>query len=254
MPCQPTLPMLWIANLQRINEGASHLLALLSPAEKARRLRFRYAADQQRFMVGRALTRLAIASQLSCLPQEIGIVITTSGKPELDPNPATLTFSISHSGDLVVLALVAEGTVGVDVERIAPEVAPDLMMPLVCSLLESNGINSLPSHKQQVERFLSLWTLKEAYLKATGVGLATDPREVVFEFDAQGQPALLEPPEGTRCGQFRDRWRFIVMPDYGQYVLALAVHNTSGHVDSALTPLWGDADTLLASAGGISER
>ncbi|QRX82721.1 4'-phosphopantetheinyl transferase superfamily protein [Glaciimonas sp. PAMC28666] len=249
----PTFPVLWIANLRRINEGASHLLALLSPAEKARRLRFRHAADQQRFMVGRALTRLAIASQLSCAAQEISIVITTSGKPKLDPNPASLAFSIAHSGDLVVLALVAEGTVGVDVEQVTSEVAPDLMMPMVCSRLESDGVKSLPSHRQQVKRLLSLWTLKEAYLKATGTGLATDPREVVFGFDAQGQPALLGPPRGELCCQFTDRWGFIVMPDYGEYVLALAVHHRSGHVVSSLSPVWGDADTLFASARGHQE-
>ncbi|KAF3998028.1 4'-phosphopantetheinyl transferase family protein [Glaciimonas immobilis] len=248
MPCLPTFPVIWIANLQHIDENARHLLALLTPAEKARRLCFRQVADQKRFMVGRALTRLAISSQLRCPAQEVNIVLTRNGKPKLDPNLTTLTFSIAHSGDLVVVALLARGAVGVDVERFAPEVVPEVLIPMVCSLLEAKEIRSLPTHKQRVKRLLSLWTLKEAYLKAIGVGLTTDPRKVTFNLDAQLQPTLLAPPEGDLPDQFAHGWKFIVMPDYGEYVLALAVQNMHRDAGSTLTPCWHDAGILLASA------
>lgn len=247
----PTNPILWIANLQHINDGAIHLLALLSPAEKARRLHFRQAADRQRFMVGRALTRLAIASQLSCLAQEIIIITTSFGKPKLNLNPTSLSFSIAHSGDLVVLALMSGGAVGVDIERVVPEVVPEILMPMICSPLESNGIKSLPCHQQQVKQLLALWTLKEAYLKAIGVGLTTDPRKVAFNLDAQLHPRLRAQPAGNSPNQSADRWKFIVMPDYGDYVLALAVQNMHAQADSSLTPIWHNADNLLACATDV---
>jgi 4'-phosphopantetheinyl transferase len=230
----------WIASLERAGARSDQLACLLTREEAERRGAFLHDIDRRRFTLGRALARLAAAPALRCNPHEVAIALEASGRPRLAQRNAP-SLSIAHGGDLVVVALAATDDVGVDVEPLARTPAIDTLAPLVCSAAEAQALRALDPDAQ-ARRFLSLWTLKEACLKATGAGLSGDPRDIEFDFDADAQPLALRVPAASEGEPVR-HWTFTLRPDCAGHVLAVAVR---GAAPAATTPVFTDAGALLA--------
>jgi phosphopantetheinyl transferase len=107
-----------------------------------------------------------------------GLIEGPHGKPAF-ADPAAPEFNISHSGDWVV-GISGRGPLGIDVEVVRPEteVLDDILCPA-----ELRDIQSIPASRR-VRRFVQLWTLKEARLKAQGLGLvAGAPERLSFRLD-----------------------------------------------------------------------
>ncbi len=94
------------------------------------------------------------------------------GKPFLSGanSLSGLCFNLSHSANLVVYAIARERNLGIDVEHVRHDSAGDDIALRYFSALEVNDLKTLPPGKK-VEGFFNCWTRKEAYLKATGMGL-----------------------------------------------------------------------------------
>ena len=95
--------------------------ASLSSAEASRAARFRLGADRKRFIVGRGLVRALIGAELGMKPAEVPIALNPAGRPVVQPDEpgghaARVQFSVSHSGEWVLVALSRMHLVGVDVE------------------------------------------------------------------------------------------------------------------------------------------
>lgn len=135
--------------------------------EHTRRYRGREAAE--RYVLTRSLTRAVLARRLGAVPRELPVTRTASGKPIA----AQLHFNVSHSGDLILLAVCDAHAVGVDVERKrdVPRVRALAQRWLSESeraeLRRREVAGAAPS-----DAFLRVWSLKEARLKALGVGIA----------------------------------------------------------------------------------
>ncbi len=87
--------------------------------------------------------------------------------------------SLSHSGGWIAAATTRSGRVGVDIEAARP-VSPALARRCLADS-ELAWWEEAPVGRARTLRFLRLWTAKEAYLKATGAGLSTDPRDVPID-------------------------------------------------------------------------
>lgn len=95
--------------------GASE--EMLDGEERERAQRFRFAADRRRFVVAHGLARRVLASYLGTSARRLRFARAAHGKPYLADVPENvLGFNLSHSGELVLLA-VRRGSVGVDVQR-----------------------------------------------------------------------------------------------------------------------------------------
>ena len=135
----------------------------LTTADDRRRFAASTSARRRaEYLAGRALLRHALAQYTGEDASSFQIEVSPAGKPECTFGPA---ISVSHSGDIVVCA-VAEGTVGVDVEaghaRETEEIAARYFTPAEARWIAGDSAT----------RFRMLWVLKEAYLKAVGVGIA----------------------------------------------------------------------------------
>src|SRR5690606_12276124 len=86
-------------------------------AELARADRFVHESDRARLILGRGLTRRAVSALTGMRPRDVRFTRSGEGKPVVHPGPA---FNISHSGDVVLVALAAAGRLGVDVEQVRP--------------------------------------------------------------------------------------------------------------------------------------
>lgn len=146
------------------------LVGLLDPHERTRLRALRRPADQGRYLAAHALARLVLGVRLDVQPAALRFDRTCRcgqqhGKPRL-ADEAVPAFSLTHSGDLVGLA-VADGAVGLDVEHVRPLSDLAGMAAQVCSAVE---LARSPS--ASTAAFLTIWTRKEALLKATGEGLS----------------------------------------------------------------------------------
>ena len=211
--------------LDRLVPGADpeRLEALLTPEERKRRDRFRRAEDQDRFRLGRALSRTVLARRLGRPPASIGLEVGPVGRPTVADAPDGPWFSISHSGDLVVLAVAPTPEVGVDVEREDRALDVPRLAAKVCTPAE-RAVLAASSAADLTHRFCAMWTLKEAYAKATGLGLELDPAHLGFNPDLPGlveQLGGLPPAEAAA-------WRFRLWRPVPGYSLALAFKPPAG--------------------------
>jgi 4'-phosphopantetheinyl transferase len=156
-------------------DAAPALVELLDRTERARLARFRRPADAARYLAAHALTRLVLADSVGRAAAELAFDRTCRcgeqhGKPTLPGGPG---FSFTHAGDLVGLA-VHDGPVGLDVEQVRPLHDLAAMAAHACSPAESVADEAA---------FFTLWTRKEALLKATGEGLATPMSSITLDAD-----------------------------------------------------------------------
>lgn len=160
-----------------IADGAPHLDALLSPAERARWQAYVQADDRLRFLTGAAVLRRAAAGCLSIAADRLRVdrrcrrCGAQHGKPRLPDHPE-LDVSVAHSGEHVVVALARGPQIGVDVEQISDVDVDDLAGTAFASH-EAAELAALPAG-ERVTAFFRLWTRKESIVKALGVGITDD--------------------------------------------------------------------------------
>ncbi len=211
----------WAARLDQDAESLAMLGASLCPEERARAERFRFPQHRNRFIAGRGLLRNILAAYLDVTPSELQFSYGPFGKPDLNGKSATggLHFNLAHCEDLAVFALTRSGPIGVDVERVRPlEDAEDLVNRFF-SPAESAAFHALAAEVKPAA-FFNLWTRKEAWLKATGEGIAQSLNKVEVSF-IPGEPArLLRLP--AELGKVNS-WSIVELTPAADYTAALAL-------------------------------
>lgn len=144
------------------------LANLLTIPERARADRYRFSEDRRRSIVARAATRRFIGRYLGIDPSALIIDEEEFGKPVL--RGREIEFNASHSGDLVALAFAKETAVGVDVER--RRTLTDTLA-LARRYFSAEEVANVESADDAGHAFFSIWTAKEAIVKASGKGIAT---------------------------------------------------------------------------------
>jgi 4'-phosphopantetheinyl transferase len=167
------------------------LLSWLSDDERERHARFRFQDDREAYLVAHALTRRALGQVAGVAPSALSFQAGEHGRPEIaGPSCAlALRFNLSHTRGLVACGVACGHDIGVDVERIDREVALLGVARHVFSERENAGLSSLSGSVQRL-RFFELWTLKEAYVKAIGKGLAAPLKSISFLPEASDPVAV----------------------------------------------------------------
>jgi 4'-phosphopantetheinyl transferase len=131
---------------------------------------------QRESLVGELLCRAAISQAAGIAPRAIRFERSKFGKPKLAaPAEARgIQFNLSHTRDLLACAVSAESEVGVDVEWIDPAIEIEAIGRHFLHEFDRQQLASVPVDRR-IECFHQIWVLKEAYLKAHGVGLSRDP-------------------------------------------------------------------------------
>lgn len=151
-----------------------HYQSLLSAEELARYERRRSQEERRRFLITRATVRTVLSTYRPALaPAHWRFSSNAHGRPAaiFDDHTAPLVFNISHATGMVLLAIARRGELGVDVEDTWRECQVSELAERFFSRAEAEELLQLPASGQR-ERFFDLWTMKEAYIKACGLGLA----------------------------------------------------------------------------------
>jgi len=163
---------LWRAELDLDPAQLSAFSSTLSPDEADRSRRFHRDSDRHRFVAGRGWLRRILGNRLGVDPAVLRFAYDTNGKPRLaGAANQWLRFNMSHSEALALYAVCTEREVGVDVERVSVDVDVEALAHRFFSAVERAELAALPVNDRR-QAFFDRWTRKEAYLKATGVGLS----------------------------------------------------------------------------------
>ena len=174
---------LWLVNIEISSQEIAHLTNTLSPDEMARADRFKFKEHRNRFIAARGYLRQILSNYLP-KPSDSRIVPTFEysdrGKPNL-PN-SNLQFNVSHSRDIALYGFTNHNLIGIDLEYLRSNVECAKIAKRFFNERESQIINNLSKDKQ-AQAFFHFWTIKEAYLKATGEGLGGGLETVEIEFN-----------------------------------------------------------------------
>jgi len=156
-----------------IEIGVSHdvidaLAELLTDDERARANRYRFDDDRRRSIVARAATRLLLGRYLDADARALAIVEEEHGKPVL--LDGAMEFNASHSGNLVALAFAKDTAVGIDIER---RRRLHDVLALAQRYFSNDELALVRSSSDPDDAFFTIWTAKEAIVKASGKGIAT---------------------------------------------------------------------------------
>ena len=162
--------------LLRVSEHAADAARerpMLSDEERSRAEAFLRSVDRDRYLVAHTALRRELAERLGTSPAEVPLTRADCplcggphGRPSVPGDP--LHFSLSHAGDLVLLAFAGR-PVGVDVEQ-EPEVSVVGNIASALHPREHAELTAAPE-RERPAAFARCWTRKEAYLKGTGTGL-----------------------------------------------------------------------------------
>jgi len=181
----------WLARLDPTVAAIAQCRTLLSEDERTRADRFHFERDRTAYTMARAALKTLLGKYLGLSTAEIQFQYTAHGKPYLAPaaNSLGISFNISHSYGLALLAFAIGRKVGVDVERIRPDFGT---LEIARRFFSSREIESLLAQppEQQADCFFNCWTRKEAYIKAIGEGLSC-PLHLFDVTLAMDEPARL---------------------------------------------------------------
>lgn len=162
---------IWQINLDLASDRFEELRLTLSADELERGHRYYRQRDRNHFICCRGILRTILGHYLDKLPQSLEFGYSNKGKPFLLNNDSlALEFNVSHSQDLALIAITLNYPIGIDLEYIRPINIHQLAARFFTAR-EYNNLCLLPEAEQNLG-FFQLWTYKEAYLKATGMGLS----------------------------------------------------------------------------------
>ena len=193
---QPTLEEgqvhIWRASLDLPTVVIDQLATFLSPDEIERANKFRFAQHKRRFIAARGILRELLSNYLQISPNDLKFKYGDRGKPELTgcKQDTPLKFNLSHSGEYVLYGFTYHHSIGVDLEHIREMPDAVKIAQRFFSDREYRLINSVED-TQKSAVFFKLWTAKEAYLKAIGIGLSGSLANVDITFDCVQSPRLL---------------------------------------------------------------
>ena len=204
----------------------------LSEVETERMVRFHQAKHQHAFLVCHALKRAALADVLGLNPAELDFGVGSYGRPYLlghsrskvdlqvqgeQQGLINLQFNLSHTDGMVAIAVSQDAFIGLDVENLNRKIPETAFAARFFTPTEHDDILA-HEHTQDSHRLLEYWTLKEAFIKAEGLGISIGLDTFYFDL-TQAQPNIHFTPEARPPSH---PWQFMQIKHSAMHLMALA--------------------------------
>ncbi len=207
-------------------EAIPDYLRLLAPEELEQYHRYKVERARRLYLAARALARSVLSHYApETRPGAWRFEFNKHGRPEIcgPTGHPPLRFNLSHTDGLVACLVTLELDAGVDVERIDRRVNLLGIAESKFSALEAGEIVRLGAQARR-ERFFRYWTLKEAYIKARGMGLALPLRKFSYAFERSGEVSVhFDPDLGDRASD----WQLALWRSSPEHYLAVALKRGS---------------------------
>lgn len=195
---------------------ADTLYASLSTEERARHGRFQFERDRQAYLFAHGLVRRVLSRYQRVPEASWRFECNSYGKPFVAAPPSGLYFSLTHTVGMVACAISLHPEIGVDAER----------TDRVCEVLSLARQNFAPAEVRSIERgspemlgdrFFTFWTLKEAYVKARGMGLSLPLQDFEVRLENEGGAAIAGEPD----------WHLRIFRPTPAHIVSVAVRTSS---------------------------
>lgn len=221
--CQNEIQV-WYATPQILTAVATQqkFRSWLSVSELMTLNAFRFEDDRLTYLVAHALLRATLARYTGTNPKNLQFQSNPFNKPFIAAplDALGLHFNLSHTNGIVAIAFTKLGPVGIDAEsthqaKNVTEIAENILTP-------NEYVNLMQHHNaDRLTRLMKYWTLKEAFVKATGVGLTYGLQTFEFDLDAQPQPIIrFLSPTDTHAND----WKLHQLTLPSGHILAVAIH------------------------------
>lgn len=233
----PALVRVWHAHvdvLARDSARRDRAVRWLDERGRARYARYRHDEDREMFLLGRVMARTLVGRTMGRPPDAWRWHEGPRGRPEVAEPNATVRFNLAHSAGLVACVLADGRDVGVDLEDRARRPLDPQVVRRYCAPAEVADIDAQGDGGWH-DRFLTYWTLKEAYLKARGLGIALPLAEIALSLGPSPAIGFLHSLAGADA-----RWAFHVSAPTPRHLLAAAAHTGPGPVAFDVRPFPDD--------------
>jgi 4'-phosphopantetheinyl transferase len=219
--------IVWLAHVSKAQDVLASFDSCLDQRDRERAARFKFPADRARFTLGRAMVRKCLGHYLEQPAETVELAYTDLGRPFF-PADKKLQFSISHTQDLVGVAVTEGAQIGIDLEAISPhldliELAERIFSP------DDLAIFQAYSAREKVAAFYRAWTRKEAYLKARGEGIAEGLQEISVSMAPEEVLSIRDNRHASASG----KWHLISLPLPGGYAGTLACDDVAKHLEGS---------------------
>lgn len=247
----PLATALWATRVGDLSPALTELYhELLCPEEAAAQMRLPSGRARHYYTITRALLRTTLSRYLDVRPRDWRFTVAPGGRPMIaaaSPGAGSLSFSISHTEGLVLVGVARGRRIGVDAENTTTRSAPRNVASRYFSAAEVRDLRLTPQGLQRA-RFFDYWTLKEAYGKAVGGGLAIPLNETTFRFP---DASRLEVSRGDFDSQTQSPWSFALFTWAYRYVVAVCVSSPESEAISMTTtqvvPLVGEVEVAVST-------
>lgn len=222
---------IWLSDVQQVpTHLAPSYRALMSQEELERNHRYRFERDRWRDCVTRALARTVLSRYGGLAPTDWEFEKGEHDKPEVANSPVPLRFNLSHTSRFVVCAVTPVLDIGIDVECIERKNDVLAIADRFFSAQEVKDLFALSVNLQE-DRFFDYWTLKEAYMKASGEGISLGLGNFSFHLE---DPEDINISFGSKLDDNPGDWRFWLFRPSQDHRMALALRVGAGKIEPKL--------------------
>ncbi|MCY3752212.1 MAG: 4'-phosphopantetheinyl transferase superfamily protein [Gammaproteobacteria bacterium] len=212
---------IWLTSTKLEEAQVRAYAKYLSQAELARAQKFRSKTGYREYIVTRGLLRQVMSETAGLDLAGVDFMYGEHGKPWLDARVSgrTVAFNVSHSHGLALVALTVGGRLGVDLEKVRPEVEWEDLAGRYFAEAEIRALENRPQG-DGLKAFYACWTRKEAFVKALGAGVSYGLEQFDVSVDPDEDYAAL-----TIRGKDEDAAGWLVknLPVPDSHAAALAV-------------------------------
>ena len=217
---------IWSISLDADENFRSACLNALGEKGRERISYFKFKQVQESYIISQGGLRLLLSYYLNIPTEQLQIGKLSKGKPYSIDNPE-LRFNMSNSGRRVVYAFSTEEEIVIDLEKLRELSHLDELIEKNYTSYERDYINKMPEHR--LYRFFKFWTIKEAYLKAIGVGMRIPPDNL--NFSVQNGDYNLQSIKGVPIDIDEGEWIFKHFTlENDEYVGTLTIKNQNANI------------------------
>ena len=207
---------------------------LLDHDERGKLERFMHASDRHHYMVAHTLLRQTLSRYADIAPANWRFVHGAHGRPEISPDLGTrLRFNLTHTPGLCVCIVTLDDDCGIDAEKLRQRCNP---LGVARRMFSESEYDALTHHEGRnfLEYFYEHWTLREAYVKARGIGISFPTRQLCFT--THGEKVSVEFDDTVDdCNK---NWHFQLIRPNSTHIVALALRNNSDQRKHVVVSEW----------------
>ena len=191
----PTVVHTWRLKFADLMTYYAQCFVVLSDNEKQRAQAYHIEADRNCYVLTHGILRYLLATYTNVTPQALCFTQQAHGKPILvrEQGGQPIEFNLSHTREYAVIA-IGLSPVGVDIEYIREDIKALRLASRFFSQAEYQALSALPTH-EQASAFIYAWTIKEAWVKASGQGIANTFPHFDVSVDTHQKPHVIQANE-----------------------------------------------------------